>query len=58
MVWAGTVRADILGQTFLGSQKSSQMAAYICKSKNEESSVDINNLSSNKYPISMFDITK
>ena len=39
-----TVRADILGWIFLGSQKSSQMAAYVCKSNNENYSVDINNL--------------
>ena len=53
-----TVRADIMGQIFLGSQKSSQMAAYVCKSNNEDSSLDINNPLSNKFPISMFDITK
>jgi hypothetical protein len=39
-----TVRADMYGQLFLGSQKSSQMAPYAVKSKNEESFVDINNL--------------
>ena len=53
-----TFRADTFSWVFLGSQKLSQMAACVCKSKNEESSVDINNLMSNKYPISMFDITK
>jgi hypothetical protein len=31
-----TVRADIFGRLFLGSQKSSQMAPYAVKSKNEE----------------------
>ena len=51
------VRADIFGQLFLGSQKSSQMALYANKSKNEESFEDINNLLSKKYPISIFDIT-
>ena len=50
-----TVRADILGKIFLGSQKSSQMAAFVHKSKNVESSLNLNNLLSNKYPISMFD---
>jgi hypothetical protein len=54
--WA--VRADIFGRSSLGCQKSSQMAPYANKSKNEESFVDINNLLSKKYPISMFDITK
>ena len=53
-----TVRADIFGQLFLGSQKSSQMAPYAVQSKNEESFVNINNPLSKKYPISMFDITK
>ena len=53
-----TVRADIFGRLFLGSQKSSQMAPYAVKSKNEESVVDINNLLSKKYPISKFDLTK
>ena len=47
------IRADIFG-----SQKTSQMAASVRKRKNEESSVNINNLFSNKYPISMFDLTK
>jgi hypothetical protein len=37
-----TVRADIFGRLFLGSQKSSQMAPYAVKSKNEESFVNIN----------------
>ena len=46
-----TVRADILDQIFLGSQKTSQMAAYVPKSKNVESSLNFNNLFSNKYPI-------
>ena len=46
------------GQIFLGSQKSSQMAAFVCKSKNVESSLNLNNLLSNKYPISMFDLGK
>ena len=27
-----TIRADFLGQIFLGSQKTSQMAAYVLKS--------------------------
>ena len=49
-----TVRADIFGRIFLGSQKSSQMAAFVHKSKNVESSLNLNNLLSNKYPISMF----
>ena len=53
-----TVRADIFGRLFLGSQKSSQMAPYAVKSKNEESFVNINNPLSKKYPISMFDITE
>ena len=53
-----TVRADILGKIFLGSQKSSQMAAFVHKSKNVESSLNLNNLLSNKYPISMFNLTK
>jgi hypothetical protein len=53
-----TVRADIFGRSFLGSQKSSQMAPYAIKSEYEESFVDINNLLSKKYPISMFDLTK
>ena len=44
-----TVRADTFGRIFLGSQKLSQMAAYVGKSKNEESSVNINNILSNKY---------
>ena len=39
-----TIRADIFGLIFLGRKKSSQMAAYVCKSKNEQFSVDINNL--------------
>ena len=53
-----TVRADIFGRLFLGSQKSSQIAAYACKSKDGEAGVNINNLLSNKYPIIMFDLTK
>ena len=53
-----TVRADILDQIFLGSQKTSQMAAYVPKSKNVESSLNFNNLFSNKYPNNMFDLTK
>jgi hypothetical protein len=53
-----TVRADIFGRLFLGSQKSSQMAPYAVKSKNEESFVNINNALSKKYSISMFDITE
>jgi hypothetical protein len=53
-----TVRADILGRIFLGSQKTSQMAAYVCKSKNVESSLNFNNLFSSKYPINMLDLTK
>ena len=53
-----TVRADIFGRLILGSQKSSQMAAYAWKSKNVESAVNINNLLSNKYPIIMLDLTK
>ena len=40
-----TVWADIFGRIFLGSQNFSQMAAYEFKSKNLESSVNINNLS-------------
>ena len=35
---------DIFGQIFLGSQKSSQMAAYVRKSKNVEFSLNANNL--------------
>ena len=53
-----TVKADILDRIFLGSQKTSQMAAYVPKSKNVESSLNFNNLFSNKYPINMFDLTK
>ena len=53
-----TVRADIFGQLFLGSQKSSQMAACARKSKNGESSMNINKLLLNKYPIIMFDLTR
>ena len=53
-----TVRADIFGRIFLGSQKFSQMAAYVCKSENVESSVTINNILSNKHSISMFDLSK
>ena len=34
------------------------MATYAKKSKNEEYFVEINNLLSKKYPISMFDLTK
>ena len=44
-----TVRADIFGGLFLGSQKFSQMAPYVKNSKNEEHFVDINNLLSKKY---------
>ena len=39
-----TVRADIFGQFLLGSQKSSQMAAYAYKSKNVEFALNINDL--------------
>ena len=48
----------MFGRLFLGSQKSSQIAAYACKSKDGEAGVNINNLLSNKYPIIMFDLTK
>ena len=34
------------------------MAAYVCKSKNVESSLDVNNIFSNKYTVGMFDLTK
>ena len=50
-----TVRADSFGRIFLSSQKSSQMAAFVRKSKNVEYSLNLNNLLSNKYPIGMFD---
>jgi hypothetical protein len=53
-----TVRADIFGRIFLRSQNSSQMAEFEFKSKNVESSVNIMNLLSNKYPISMFDLKR
>ena len=53
-----TVRADTFGRIYLGSQKSSQMAAYVHKSKNKDSSLNVNNLLSNKYPISKFDLTE
>ena len=53
-----TVRADIFGRLFLGSQKSSQIAAYACKSKDGEAGVNINNLLSNKFSISTFDKIK
>ena len=53
-----TARADILGWIFLGSQKTSQMAACVFKNKNVESSLNFNNLFSNKYPINVFDLTK
>ena len=46
-----TIRADILGRIYLCSQKSSQMAAYVCKSENEEYSVDIDNLFSNSIQL-------
>ena len=46
------------GQIFLCSQKSSQMAAFVCKSKTVESSLNLNNLLLNKYPISMFGLSK
>jgi hypothetical protein len=39
-----TLRVDVFGRIFLGSQNSSQMAAYGFKSKNVEFSVNINNL--------------
>ena len=54
----GTVRADIFGRIILGSQNSSHMAAYEFNSKNVESSVNINNLLSNQYPISMFELKR
>ena len=41
-----------------GKNITSQMAAFVHKSKNVESSLNLNNLLSNKYPISMFDLTK
>ena len=53
-----TDMADIFGRIFLGSKISSQMTAFVHKSKNVESSLNLNNLLSNKYPISMFDLTK
>ena len=34
------------------------MAAFVYKSKNVESSLNLNNLLSNKYPISTFYLTK
>ena len=34
------------------------MAAFVHKSKNIESSLNLNNLLANKYPIIMFDLTK
>ena len=43
---------------FLGSQKSSQMAAHVCENPNPKSSLNINDLVSHKYPISIFDRTK
>ena len=49
-----TVMADILNWIFL----TSEMAANVCKSKKVESSLNSNNLFSNKYPIKMFDLTK
>ena len=39
-----TVTAEIFGWSFLGSQKSSQMAPYAVKYKNEEYFLDINNI--------------
>ena len=38
-----TVRADIFGRIYLGSKKFSQMAAFVGKSKNIESSLNTNN---------------
>ena len=38
-----TVRADIFGWIYLGSKKFSQMAAFVGKSKNIESSLNLNN---------------
>ena len=38
-----TVRADIFGRIYLGSKKFSQMAAFVGKSKNIESSLNLNN---------------
>ena len=35
-----------------------EMAAHVCENLNVESSVSINNLLSNKYAVSMFDLTK
>ena len=42
-----TVRANIFGRIFLGSQKSSQKVAFVRKSKYVESSLNLNNLLSN-----------
>jgi len=58
LILGKTVIEDIFGRIFVGSQKSSQMAAFVHESKNVESSVNIKNLLSDKYPISMFDLTK
>ena len=38
-----TVRADIFGRLYLGSKTFSQMAAFVGKSKNKESSLNLNN---------------
>ena len=38
-----TVRADIFGRIYLGRKKFSQMAAFVGKSKNIESSLNTNN---------------
>ena len=38
-----TVRADIFGRIYLGSKMFSQMAAFVGKSKNIESSLNTNN---------------
>ena len=38
-----TVRADIFGWLYLGSKMFSQMAAFVGKSKNKESSLNLNN---------------
>ena len=38
-----TVRADIFGRIYLGSKMFSQMAAFVGKSKNKESSLNLNN---------------
>ena len=44
-----TVWADIFGRIFLGSQKSSQMAAFVHKSKHVQSALNLSYLLSNKF---------